>query len=458
MGAKVTVIGGGSYQWVPKLVTDFANTPSLHDAEIVIEDIDPAPLPKMIEYIEHVAAVRGIPLRARATTDQRDALDGAEFVIVTISTGGFESMRPDVAVPARYGIVQPVADSVGPGGIMRSQRNVPVFLHLARDMQECCPDAWMLNITNPMTAITRAVARETDVKVVGLCHEVTIFTFVVSLLLDAGFNEIDFDVAGVNHLPFIAAMRVRGDDGFELLRDLVENATTRGAEKTWMPVPDGLGHEKISAGEDWTKADLLRWNRVKWWFLEHFGVIPGAGDRHVAEFFPGFLTEANGQGEQWGVQLTSIEDRERDQRTFVQELDEMIAAPEVSPWPSGEFVAEIIDSMRTGTRARLPFNLPNVGQVPQLPPDVVVESMGIVDGDGLRAGEPVSLPPGPAEFVRRVSASQELTVDAAVTGDRDTLLAAMMADPLAGRLDVGALERMTAEMVAATKRWLPQYA
>src|SRR5262245_57027832 len=218
MGTRITIVGGGSYQWAPKLLVDFANTPLLHDAEIVLEDIDPAPLPRMVELVEHLADVRGIGMTATATTDQRHALEGADYVVVNISTGGFDSMRHDLAVPARYGVMQSVGDSVGPGGINRALRNIPVFLELARDMGDVCPDAWLFNLTNPMTTICRAVTRETSVKTVGLCHEITGAQFALSQLLDANFLEVSPTVAGVNHLPFITELDVAGSDGLDRLR------------------------------------------------------------------------------------------------------------------------------------------------------------------------------------------------------------------------------------------------
>ena len=127
-GPRVAVVGGGSYQWIPKLLVDFANTPTLHDAHVAIEDIDPAPIPRMVELVEHIARTRGIGLTASGTTDQRTALTGADFVVVSISTGGFTSMRYDLDIPARYGVRQSVGDTVGPGGIVRALRNIPVLV------------------------------------------------------------------------------------------------------------------------------------------------------------------------------------------------------------------------------------------------------------------------------------------------------------------------------------------
>lgn len=458
MPPRIAIVGGGSYQWVPKLLVDLANTPALHEAEIVLEDIDPAPLPRMLELVEHIAAVRGIGITGSTTTDLRVALEGADYVVVSISTGGFEAMNLDLEIPEAYGIKQSVGDSVGPGGIVRALRNIPVFTELAAHMEELCPDAWLLNLTNPMTTISRAVTRESSITTIGLCHEVTIMQFTLSLLLDAPFFEVRPTVAGVNHLPFITELDVGGDDGLGMVRALIERADERGGEPLAMPFPEGLGHEKLSEGPDWTKGDLLAAHRVKLELFARFGVLPAAGDRHLVEFFPGFLTEESGWGERWGVRLTSIDEREYWARRYRSELDEMLATPEVSSMPSGEMVAPIIVCHRESTPGYFPLNLPNHGQVPDLPDDVVVESMGVVDGDGPRGRDVAALPPIMAEYLRRVSTAQELTVEAALTGSRDTVFEAMLADPLAGRLDYDALGRMVDEMLAATSRWLPQFA
>ena len=141
MGPRIAIIGGGSYQWTPKLLADFVNTPALRDAEIVLHDIDPAPLPKMTELAAHLAGLAGTEVTASGTTDRRRALEGADFVVANISTGGFASMRHDLEIPARYGVHQSVGDTVGPGGVLRSLRNIPVFLDIARDIEDLCPDA-----------------------------------------------------------------------------------------------------------------------------------------------------------------------------------------------------------------------------------------------------------------------------------------------------------------------------
>lgn len=455
-GPRVVVVGGGSYQWVPKLLTDFANTPSLHDAHIVIEDIDPAPIPRMVELVEHIASIRDIGLTASGTTDQRAALSGADFVVVSISTGGFASMRHDLAIPERYGVRQSVGDTVGPGGIVRALRNIPVLVGIARDMADCCPDAWLFNLTNPMTTLCRAVTRETGVRTIGLCHEITITRFVLSLLLDVSFVDLDLTVGGVNHLPFVTDLRVSGRDGFALLRDVLARADEIAAQPLAMDLPDGLGHQEPPSGR-WTKGDLMAVNRVKLGLFERWGVLPGAGDRHVAEFFADYLTPQTGWGADLGIELQTIADREMWQRRYLAELEAMLASPEVSRVPSGEMVCGIVHNMVTDTRGEYPGNLPNRGQVVGLPSDVVVETICVVDGAEVGGRDVVSLP-GPAiDVLRPVVAAQELTVEAALTGSRDLVVEAMRTDPLASRVAPDEVPAMVDEMLAATAPWLPDF-
>lgn len=459
MAPRITIIGGGSNQWAPGLINDIANTPSLHEAEIVLEDINPMPLPRMAEYAEHVARVRGIPLKVSYTTDQRRSLDGADFVVIAISTGGFDSMRHDVEIPARHGIKLSVGDA-GPAGVSRTLRNVPVMVGIARDMEEICPEAWLLNVTNPMTQLVRAITRETSIKTVGLCHEVTICRFYLSMLLGESFLDLEPTIVGVNHLPFMTKLMV-GDaaDGLDRLRALVEGRAGTLDEPLPFALPEGLGHgPKPGRDDEWTKGDLLAVNAVKIELFERFGVLPAANDRHLCEYFPGFLTEMSGWGERWRVRLTTIEQRVAHEQQYEADLDARLASDDVSAMPSGEMVAPLIDSIIRDKRRTFPFNLPNTGQAIGIPNGVVVETMCVADGSGVRGGEPAAVPGVLGEYFRRQTMVHEMTVEAALSGKRDDVFAAMLADPLASRIDYDDLGRMTDELIAATKPWLPQFA
>ncbi|HEY3832080.1 MAG TPA: hypothetical protein VGO03_07280 [Acidimicrobiia bacterium] len=456
MSTKITFIGGGSYQWAPTLLLDIAQTRSLADAEVALCDLDPEPLPRMRELVEHINELAGTKLTCTTSTNRRELLAGSDYVVVCISTGALTSMAIDLAVPERYGIKQSVGDTVGPGGINRALRNIPVLVGIARDMEERCPDAWLLNLTNPMTTLTRSVTSATSIETIGLCHEVTLATFQLSLLLDCDMRAIDIEVCGVNHLPVITKLTADGRDGLAELADKLEDPEAFGRET--LHLPEMIGHEAISGGGDWTKAGIVEQNKVKFELFRRFGALPGAGDRHLVEFFPGFLTEHSDWGGKWGVKLTPISDRELHQSMFIKNLEKMLAADALPNRPSGEIVAPIIDSrLRDKTRS-FPINVPNTGQCPDIPDDAVVEGIGEIDAQGVRPRDVVWAPPLLAEYLRRVSASQELTVEAALAGDRELAFQAMLADPLASRIDYDDVWRMTNELIDETARWLPQFA
>jgi alpha-galactosidase len=435
---QVTIIGGGSYQWAPKLVTDLLRVPALADVHLVLEDIDPVPLEKLGAYARMANEQMGTNAKVTTTTDQRTALAGADFVVVTISTGGFEAMTVDLEVPARHGIFQSVGDSVGPGGINRSLRNIPVLVGIGRDMEECCPGAWMLNITNPMSCLTRAVRRETHIKAVGLCHEVGNFCMDLAIALGKPHHVVRPVVAGVNHFPVVCALDVDGADGLAVLASMVDEL---GGLDAIAPDPARPDPEPFSA------LDFATRHVLKLTLLDRYGALPAAGDRHVAEFVPSVLTEASGWGSAWGIDLTSIERRQEHQDGYVAEVDAVLAGRSpLQTWDSGELVAPVIDSLVTGTPRELPLNMPNTGQCPDLDSDSVVESMCVVDASGIR-GRDQGPPPPP----------HELTVNAALSGDRALAGAAFALDPLAGRGDLHDTDAMVDELLAGTARWLPQF-
>src|SRR5438552_4833649 len=168
---RICFIGGGSYNWMPKLLGDLALTPDL-EGTIVLQDINPSALADIEQYGRKALASAGSRFTIETTTDLDRGLDGAEFVVVTITTGGLDTMGLDLAIPERYGIYQSVGDTVGPGGLSRALRNVPVMVGITHSIERICPDAWLLNLTNPMTVLTRIVGLTAPrLKVVGLCHE-----------------------------------------------------------------------------------------------------------------------------------------------------------------------------------------------------------------------------------------------------------------------------------------------
>ncbi len=450
VGTQVTIVGGGSYQWAPELMADLFGTPSLAGMHVVLQDIDPAPLPKM----EQLAHKLSDALEAKATvatsTHLGDALDGADFVIVCISTGGFRSMAVDLDVPAAHGITQTVGDTVGPGGINRALRNVPVLVGIGRAMEEHCPDAWLFNITNPMTCLTRAVCRETGIKTVGLCHEVGNFCMDLAIACGRPFEAVSASVTGVNHFPVLTSLEVDGRDGFDVLRDLVEEV---GGLGSLGPEPGRREAEKFS------KRDFAERHLFKLTLLDRWGTFPAAGDRHIAEFVSFALTPQSEWGARYNIELSPISKREQHQAEYVADVDSWLAgAKDLQTWQSGELPSPMIEAMLTGEPFEAPVNIPNAGQAPGLPRDAVLESMCVIDADGIRGRDVAVLPPPYDEIVRRHVATQELTVEAALTGDRRLAAEAFALDPLAGRGDLRDTEAMVDDLLAGTAEWLPQFA
>ena len=446
----MTIVGGGSYQWAPELMADLFGTPALAGMHLVLQDIDPVPLPKMEALAHKVNEAMGARATVAATTNLGAALDGSDFVIVCISTGGFRSMAVDLDVPAAHGITQTVGDTVGPGGINRALRNVPVLVGIAKAMESHCPEAWLFNITNPMTCLTRAVCRETGIKTVGLCHEVGNFRMDLAIALGRPFEAVSCGVTGVNHFPVLTSLEVDGIDGFDVLRKMVDEV---GGLESLTPYPGRPEAEPFS------KLDFAQRHVFKLTLLDRWGTFPAAGDRHLAEFVPFALTPESEWGAVYNIGLSPISLREQHQAEYVADVDAWLGGTKVlQTWQSGELPSPMIQAMLSGEPLEAPVNIPNRGQGVGLPPDAVLESICVIDGDGIRGRDRSQLPPPYEEIVRRHVATQELTVEAALRGDRVLAGEAFALDPLAGRGDLGVTEAMVDELLAGTAEWLPLFA
>ncbi len=457
MGPRITIVGGGSYHWAPRLLADFANTPSLTAAEVVLHDLDAERMKRMDELGHEIARRRSIPLEVRSEPDRRAALAGAEYVITAFSVGGFDSMQHDIEIPTRMGIRQPIGDSVGPGGLMRALRSVPVLLEIARDIESVAPDAWLVNVTNPLTALCRSVTRETEVKTVGLCNEWVGCTWALSLLLDCKMHELDPVLGGVNHFPLATALRVGADDGFAQLRELLSDPDRLAEERIWMDPPAAAHWTKVSSADFWTKLDVVANNAVRFELFQRFGVLTGSGDHHAVEFMPGFVHPTNHYGTDWRVHHYGMAGHRADADDDVAFYEQMRDAADVTRMPSGELVAKLLHGMVSGESQVLPVNVPNRGNVTNLADDAVVEVIGVADARGVAARDRTTVPGIMGEYLRRINLVQEWTVEAALTGDRGLVLQAMLADPLAAQLAYEDVVTMTEQMLEATAPWLPQF-
>ncbi len=431
---KIAFIGGGSVQWTPMLVTDMALNQTLAGAELVLHDIDADALGLATRASERIVEQVGGRMRITATTNRADALRDATFVILCVSIGGLTAMRNDLTIPERYGIYQAVGDTVGPAGLARSLRFIPFAVEVAREMEHLCSEAWLLNLTNPMTTICRSVTRATTIRAIGLCHEVDIFRRShLAPLFDTPVEAITLEVAGINHLPAILHVRLGGEDGVTKLRAwLAEHS------------PFAFIHDHLPDPSRDVFKDRLA---VKLSLFEHLGVLFGAGDRHVAEFFPGFLTEAGARGARYGVVLTTVEHRAANAQRRREWIESFVAGEPATLEPSHEQLVPVMAALAGGPQGRFVVNVPNVGQIDNLPRDAVVECIAGVDSLGVHPVTVGALPyPAYAAIAPHV-ARQELIVEAALTGRREPALAAMTMDPLVR--DPGTVNPMLEELLAA---------
>jgi len=439
---KVVLIGGGSVNWTPPILTDLVIRPELEGSTALLLDIDPEALELTLAYGQRLLAESGRRWTVEASMERRAALRDADYVILTIGVGGLDAMEHDLAIPLNYGIYQSVGDTVGPGGLSRALRHIPVVYQIARDIEEVCPQAWLINYTNPMTTLTRAVSKHTGVRVIGLCHELTGVLRRLRRLIDLGEAHIETRVAGINHLIWLLEWKVDGRDGYELLRAYLSEHPVE------VPYQGELPGNPASVFQD----RLL----LKWRLFETFGLLPAAGDRHLAEFFPYFLTESTNRGADYGVELTTVEYRRAIAAWRRDWVRRAVTGEETLPLlPSGEAAAEIICALEGGSEHLQIVNLPNEGQVANLPRDAVVETMGRISRDRAEGVESGELPPAVLAVVLPHVLRQEMTVEAAMTGNPALALQVLATDPLVH--DFACAAPMLDELLRAHRAHLPQF-
>jgi alpha-galactosidase len=436
---RICFIGGGSYNWMPKLLGDLALTPEL-EGTVVLHDINPTALDDIQRYGRKAMSSTGSNFDIDTTTDLERGLDGADFVVITITTGGLETMGVDLDIPEKYGIYQSVGDTVGPGGLSRALRNVPVMASIAQTMDRVCPNAWMLNLTNPLTVLTRVVGMTAPrIKAMGLCHELFGVRGGLMRMFGGSVEDFEMRVAGVNHLIWLLDMTIRGQDGLQMVRDFV-------TEGRAVPMPPGRGA--------WHEPFVDRW-KLKLQLFDVYGALPAAGDRHLAEFFPYFLTEATGRGEDFGVLLTTIPDRRQQVASARSAVHAAIAGEFPSLTRSPEATADIVSAVANGRSMRTIVNLPNTGQIDNLPRGAVVETLAEITSAGAQPLTVGAVPPGVLSTLQPHVVNQEMIAVAALEGDRQLALQAMVNDPLVPSLEIA--RKMLDELIEAHAEYLPQF-
>lgn len=435
--AKIVLIGAGSAVFTAGLVRDLLTAQGVGPWSLGLVDIQEEALQTAVGLCRRLAQAYDTELSLDASTDRRDVLPGADVVVTTIAVGGRRAWELDVQIPRQFGIYQPVGDTVMPGGISRALRMIPALVDIARDVAALCPQARMFNYANPMTANCWAIRKATGVPVVGLCHGVhdTIRSLAVYLGLPP--ERVTATYAGLNHLTFIYDLR---HEGVELLPTLMERA---------------------QADDD--AASLARRNPFSFGLLATYGAYPAVHDRHVTEFFPERFPEGRYHGRTLGVDVFSIEETiaHGDRRYAAMQAQASGRAPldpALTRHSAGEHeqLVEIIQAMDLDTGDVFAANVPNRGAVPNLPADAVLELPCAATALGLRPLQLLDFPDVLAGVISRKLAATRLTVAAALEGNRNLFVEALLADGAVN--DPIVAGRLADALLAAHKEHLPQYA
>ena len=447
--AKFVLIGGGSYNWTPTLLTDIALNPALKGLHVVLQDINPATLKTMTPLCQKISAAAGADLKIEGTTDLDSALPGADFVGLTISTGGVEGDQKDMLIPCRYQIVQTVADTVGPGGWSRSLRNIPVVVDIIRKVEAIAPKAWFMNYTNPMTVLTRTLNRVSRVRSVGICHELQ------GLLLHLAYyfgvdwqKDFSLSLTGINHLIWVTQMTVQGRDGLALVREYArdpEHFQKLGS----LGIPEELVLSVGAAPSQKVKFDLL----------ERTGYLPAAGDAHIAEFLP-FYLRPPAEAKRWGFdpgQKAHTFARSEGRSVRQRKSEDMLAGTVPLPMRhSHEHADKTIAALAgSGEPLLTPLNLPNRGQIDNVPREAVVETLACVEGNSVHPLAVGAAPDPILRYLMQHIPNQEMIVEAGLTGNRELAVLALANDPAVPSPDIA--QKMADEFFEEFRPLLPQF-
>ncbi|WP_224337614.1 alpha-glucosidase/alpha-galactosidase [Haloprofundus halobius] len=430
---RIAFIGAGSMVFARKLIGDILSFEELSDSTIALVDIDEHRLERTTRVAEAMVENGGVDATVESTTDRREALDGADYVLNMINVGGTEPFENEIRIPERYGVGQAIGDTLGPGGVFRALRTVPTMLDIAADMEELCPDALLMNYTNPMAILCWALFEATEIETVGLCHSVPHTAAVIADYVDVPQEELDYWVAGINHMAWFLRCEHDGEDLYPRLEEAMRDPET------------------------------YRRDTVRFEMMRHFGAFPTESSHHLSEYVPYFRTESETidrmAGTDYAERMATATYLEGWKRRS-EERDGALA--EVDPESVGierseEYASRIIHSLETDTSRRFNLNVSNrTDAIRNLPDEACVEVPCFVDGTGIHPCSVGDLPPELVGLVRTNVSVQQLAVQGALEGDREAVHRAVKLDPLtAAALTLDEIHEMTEELIAANEAYLP---
>jgi len=417
---KISLIGAGSVVFARRLFQDLASTPSLDGATVSLMDVDPSRMELITDFARRLIRDTGSHITVEATEDRHDSLDGADYVLATIRVG--DDLATDTGIPRKYGVDQAVGDTVGPGGVFKALRTVPVLLDICHDMETLCPDAWLLNYTNPMAISCWAIAEDTSVNTVGLCHSVQHTTEQLAGYIDASIEDVSAWVAGINHMAWFLRFERNGSDAYPDL---------------WRALDDRETYAK---------------DPVRFEIMRHFGCFVTESTRHMSEYVPYFRTRQEDM-ERFGlVEITEdlVRLEERNRSHFSRMRAELESSQPLTAARSEEYACRIIEAVESGAGTVINGNVPNDGLITNLTQGCCVEVPCLVDGLGIHPMSAGDLPPQLTALNMSSIAVHELATTAVLEGSREAALHAVMLDPLtAAVLPLDRIVDMFDEMWAA---------
>jgi len=435
--AKITFIGAGSFGFTRKLVKDVLTFPLLRDATISLMDINPERLDYIKRAVDRIVAEGEYPAKVEATLDRAEALKDADAVICTILVGSIDVWRHDIEIPKKYGVDTNVGDTRGPSGIFRALRTIPVMLDICHDIERYCPDAIFLNYTNPMAMNCRAMQRESDVQVSGLCHSVQGTAMMLARWIGAPYEEITYVCAGINHQSWYLRYDWNRKDAYPLIRKAMESPKVYNEEQVRNEMFLQLGYYVTeSSGHN---------SEYNWWF------------RKRPDLIEKYCT--HGTGWNPGEYAYIVERYEERAAGWKRDIQEWLDDPAPLDLERGhEYAAHIIDAYMGGEPFKFNGNVPNTGLITNLPQDCCVEVPVYADRRGLNPIHVGALPPQCATLTNVNVAVEEMAVEACLTGDPTLLFHAIAHDPLtASVLSLAEIKQMTNEMLAKNQDYLPTF-
>ncbi|WP_034338745.1 alpha-glucosidase/alpha-galactosidase [Deinococcus misasensis] len=427
----ITFIGAGSTVFAKNLLTDILSFPELAHSEIRLYDINEERLKTSDGVAHRLAQTLGIQPRIVATLDRDQALDGADYAINMIQVGGYQPATvTDFEVPKKYGLRQTIADTLGIGGIMRALRTIPVFLEMARDMERLCPDVTHLNYVNPMVMNCWALNKATRIKTIGLCHSVQHTAQELASDLGIPVEEINYVAAGINHMAFYLKFERNGEDLYPRLQEIART------------------------------GKMPEWNRVRYEMLTRLGYFVTESSEHFSEYVPYFIKSRNPELiERFNIPLDEYPRRCINQIAGWEDLRQQLEDPHrpLEVQRSVEYGSLIIHSLETGIPRVVYGNVQNDHLIDNLPLDCCVEVPVLVDRNGLQPTRIGKIPPQLAALMQTNINVQSLTVEAALTGNREHIYHAAMLDPhTSTELTLDEIWALVDDLLEAHRGWVPE--